>query len=82
VLAEEGVAYAVVASDLPDATDDLPPGSVPLYEGASFSLYRLALPAEPVPAAGPIAGLAAAALAAAVLVAMGAAVVRVRARHP
>jgi hypothetical protein len=49
VLARLGVAYAVVASDVPDAARALPEGSRALVTGRSFSLYALALPAKPPP---------------------------------
>lgn len=82
VLAAEGIAYAVVASDLPGATDDLPPGSELLYSGESFSLYGLPLPPATLPSGLGATGWASlAALLAAVMTCLGAAVVRVLVRR-
>jgi hypothetical protein len=82
VLAAEGIAYAVVASDVPDAAADLPPGSVALHTGSSFSLYRLPLPAAEPPSSLGAAGLASAsALVAALATCLGAASARVLVRR-
>ncbi len=71
VLARLGVAYAVVASDLPEAAAALPTGSTAVVAGASFSLYRLSAEPEAAPARPVLAP--AAALAAYLLVVLGAA---------
>jgi hypothetical protein len=41
-----GVGWAVVATDVPDATADLPPGAQLVVPGEHLALYRLAAPAE------------------------------------
>jgi len=46
VLADLGVGWAVVATDVPGATDDLPPDAVLVSPGEHLALYRLA-PAAP-----------------------------------
>lgn len=61
VLARLGVAYAVVAADVPDAAAALPQGSRLVTTGDSFSLFALPLPPEPVPqpsVLGPVVGMA------------------------
>ncbi|MGD9955484.1 MAG: hypothetical protein AB7O74_01635 [Candidatus Nanopelagicales bacterium] len=82
VLARLGVGYAVVATDVPGAGDELPEGARALVRGDSFSLYALALPAGPAPerpVAAPAAALAAYAL---VLLAAGLSLLRRRRSSP
>jgi hypothetical protein len=41
-----GVGWAVVATDIPDATADLPPGAEVVVPGEHLALYRLAAPVQ------------------------------------